>query len=174
VTPGWISEIPETTADQEARTVMPAPTAGQELEAAQRLRVMAGRLPRRLRQTEAANAAGLTPARVSALLNVERHGPMRLSLLAAAEGLNPTMLSRMVADLVDAGLLERTPDPDDRRSAWVDATADGRRLAERMRRQRTQAVEAALEQLAPADRESIERALPALEALVELLPRVRG
>jgi len=153
---------------------MPAVSAGHELEAAQRLRVVAGRLSRRLRPTEAASAAGLTPARVSALLNVERNGPMRLSLLAAAEGLNPTMLSRMVADLVDAGLLDRTSDPDDRRSAWVEATADGRRLAERMRRQRTHAVEAALAQLDLADRDAIERALPALEALVELLPRVRG
>jgi DNA-binding MarR family transcriptional regulator len=151
---------------------MPAAATRHELETAQRLRVVAGRLSRRLRQTDAADAAGLTPARVSALLNVERHGPMRLSVLATAEGLNPTMLSRMVADLVDAGLLERHSDPDDRRSAWVEATADGRELAERMRRQRTQAVENALEQMEPGDRSAIEHSLPALEALVELLPTV--
>jgi DNA-binding MarR family transcriptional regulator len=151
---------------------MPAASTRHELETAQRLRVVAGRLSRRLRQTDAADAAGLTPARVSALLNVERNGPMRLSVLATAEGLNPTMLSRMVADLVDAGLLERNSDPDDRRSAWVEATADGRQLAERMRRQRTQAVENALEQLEPGDRGAIEHSLSALEALVELLPTV--
>ena len=145
-----------------------------ELETAARLRMVAGRLHRRLRQTEAADSAGLTPARVSALLNIERNGPLRLSELAAAEGLNPTMLSRMVADLVDAGLLERSPDPDDRRSAWVSATDAGRRLAERMRRQRTEAVEAALAVLPPAERRAIDQALPALEALVERLPGARA
>jgi DNA-binding MarR family transcriptional regulator len=83
------------------------------------------------------------------------------------------MLSRMVGDLVDAGLLERTSDATDRRSAWVSATGAGRRLAERMRRQRTAAVEAALTQLDAADREAIEQALPALETLVGLLPGAR-
>ena len=141
-----------------------------QLDTAARLRVVNGRLARRLRPTEAADAAGLTPARVSALLNVERHGPMRLAQLAGAEGLNPTMLSRMVGDLVDAGLLERASDVEDRRSAWVSATDAGRRLADRMRRQRTAAVEAGLAALEPADREAIERALPALEALAEVLP----
>ena len=77
---------------------------------------------RRLRPTDAAAAAGMTPARVSALLNLERHGPMRLAELAASEGVNPTMLSRIVADLVDSGLCERSCDPADRRSAWVQVT----------------------------------------------------
>jgi DNA-binding MarR family transcriptional regulator len=98
---------------------------------------------------------------------------MRLAQLALSEGLNPTMLSRMVGDLVEAGLLERTSDTDDRRSAWVSATEAGRRLADRMRRQRTAAVEAGLAELDPADRQAIEHALPALEALAELLSGTR-
>jgi DNA-binding MarR family transcriptional regulator len=152
---------------------MSTTTTKPQLETAARLRVVTARLARRLRPTEAADAAGLTPARVSALLNVDRWGPTRLAQLAVAEGLNPTMLSRMVGDLVDAGLLERTSDADDRRSAWVSATDAGHRLADRMRRQRTSAVEAALAQLDVADRQAIEHALPALEALVELLPGAR-
>jgi DNA-binding MarR family transcriptional regulator len=148
-------------------------TTQHELEMAQRLRVVSGRLSRRLRQTEAGDEAGLTPARVSALLNVDRHGSLRLAELAAAEGLNPTMLSRMVADLVEAGLLERFSDPDDRRSAWVSATAAGHRLAQQMRRQRTEAVETALAGLRPSERRAIDQALPALEALAELLPGSR-
>jgi DNA-binding MarR family transcriptional regulator len=131
---------------------------------------VSARLSRRLRQTGAGDEAGLTPARVSALLNVDRHGSLRLAELAAAEGLNPTMLSRMVADLVEAGLLERSSDPDDRRSAWVSATAAGHRLAQQMRRQRTEAVESALAGLRPAERRAIDQALPALETLADLLP----
>ena len=58
------------------------------------------------------------------------------------------MLSRAIAQLVEAGLLERTSDDGDRRAAWVKATAAGRRLAERIRRERTDALNAALEELA--------------------------
>ncbi|HET9718494.1 MAG TPA: MarR family winged helix-turn-helix transcriptional regulator [Solirubrobacteraceae bacterium] len=149
---------------------MPAPTdTTTELEAAQRLRQTIARLYRRLRVTDASADAGLTPARTSALLHVDRRGPLRLSELAEAEGLNPTMLSRMVTDLVDAGLLERSSDPGDRRAAWVRATAAGADLARRMRSERTQAVLNALDRLPASERRSLLEALPALEQLAEQL-----
>ncbi|HZU40435.1 MAG TPA: winged helix DNA-binding protein [Solirubrobacteraceae bacterium] len=122
-----------------------------------------------MRATAAAAEAGLTPTRVAVLLQVVREGPVRLAELVESEGINPTMLSRVIADLVEAGLLERVSDASDRRAAWVSATAAGRRLAERMRRERTDAVNLALGQLSAADRRALERALPALEALGEAL-----
>src|SRR5271163_2644641 len=133
-----------------------------DLERATRLRQVIGKLHRSLRVTDASSAAGLAPARVSALLNVERHGPMRLSQLAEDEGVNPTMLSRMVGDLVDLGLFERSSDTADKRAAWVSATAAGAELAARMRNERTEAVTAALAGLEPAQAALIEAALPAL------------
>jgi DNA-binding MarR family transcriptional regulator len=96
---------------------------------------------------------------------------MRLSELADLEGINPTMLSRVTADLVDMGLLERTSDEGDRRAAWVKATPAGKRLAERIRRERTDAVSVALAELSDESRHSIEAALPALERLAEELKR---
>jgi len=143
--------------------------AALDLDTAGRLRIAIGRLSRRLRTTAAGSAAGLTPTRISVLLTVVRDGPVRLSALAASESLNPTMLSRVIADLVDADLLERTSDDGDRRAAWVQATDAGQRLAQRMRRERTDAVNAALEGLPPAERRLLEQALPALEALAEQL-----
>jgi DNA-binding MarR family transcriptional regulator len=140
-----------------------------DVETAARLRVAIGTLSRRLRTTAAGSEAGMTPTKISVLLAVVRGGPIRLSELGSAEGLNPTMLSRIVSKLVEAGLMERTSDHGDRRAAWVDATAAGRRLAERMRRERTAAVNAALEGLTPEDRLQLERALPALEGLAEQL-----
>ncbi len=131
--------------------------------------MIVGRLSRRLRPTAAGAAAGLTPTRISVLLNVVRDGPMRLSDLAASEGINPTMLSRVVSDLVEVGLLERSSDEGDRRTAWVAATAAGRRLSERMRRERTDALDVALEGLSDSQRRRIEKALPALEELAEQL-----
>jgi DNA-binding MarR family transcriptional regulator len=102
-------------------------------------------------------------------LTVARLGPIRLSELAAAEGLNPTMLSRLVAELCERGLAKRVSDPRDRRVALVKVTADGRRLRDRIRRERTAAVDVALETMSAADRRSLERALPVLEQLAEHL-----
>jgi len=137
------------------------------------LRTAIGRLSRRLRSTAAARDAGLTPTAISLLLSVDRNGPIRLSELADAEGLNPTMLSRAVGTLGQDGLLRRSSDVGDRRAAWVEVTAAGRKLAERMRRERTDAVNTALEQLPDAERRRIEQALPALEALAEELKGAR-
>lgn len=140
-----------------------------DLDTAARLRQVIGRLSRRLRSTAAARDAGLTPTAISLLLAVARAGRVRLSELAEAEGINPTMLSRVIAGMVQDDLLERSSDEGDRRAAWIEPTAAGRRLAERMRRERTSAVNQALESLPEADRRRIERALPALEALSEVL-----
>jgi DNA-binding MarR family transcriptional regulator len=150
-----------------------APSANVEIETAARLRAAIGRLSRRLRPTAAGTAAGLTPTRVTVLLDVVRREQARLADVASAEGINPTMLSRVIADLVEAGLVERTSDEHDRRTVWVRATPAGRRLAERMRRERTDAVNLALEGLTEAERATVQRALPALEALAELLSSER-
>jgi DNA-binding MarR family transcriptional regulator len=152
---------------------LPTTTPPVEIESAAQLRAVIGRLSRRLRPTAAGIEAGLTPTRVSVLLHVERAGSVRLSGLGAAEGINPTMLSRVIAHLVEAGLLERTSDAGDRRSAWATVTDAGTRLARQIRRERTDAVNAALEELRETDRRKIERALPALEALAEQLAEVR-
>jgi DNA-binding MarR family transcriptional regulator len=151
---------------------MPSTQTPLDTETAARLRAVIGKLSRRLRPTAAAAAAGLTPTRVSALLTVVRAGPMRLPDLAESEGINPTMLSRVVADLAARGLLARVSDEGDKRAAWVQATPAGRRLSERMRRERTDAVTVALAGVSETERRRIEDALPALEALADGL-RVR-
>jgi DNA-binding MarR family transcriptional regulator len=136
-----------------------------DAESAVRLRAVIGSLQRRLRTTPSAAAAGLTPTKSSILFTVTRRGPIGLSELAAAEAVNPTMLSRVVGNLTDAGLLERTPDPSDRRAALVSATASGRALADRIRRERTDALNIALAPLSAEHHKLLEEALPALEAL---------
>ena len=156
---------------------MPAQTAtpaqGFDAETSNRLRTAIGRLSRQLRTTAAAREAGLSPTGISVLLGVVRGGPTTMSELAASEGINPTMLSRVVAGLVESDLLQRSIDPTDRRVAWVTDTRRGRRLAERMRRERTDAINAALAAIPTADRLQIEKALPALEALAEELKERR-
>jgi DNA-binding MarR family transcriptional regulator len=134
-----------------------------------RLRATIGRLHRHLRPTIASRAAGLTPTRISLLHTIDRLGPIRLSGLAAEEGINPTMLSRIVADLVEGGLIERVGDPQDRRAALVGTTREGRQLIKRMRRERTDVLSLALDRLSRRELQVLEAALPALERLAENL-----
>ncbi|TMM04881.1 MAG: MFS transporter [Actinobacteria bacterium] len=63
------------------------------------------------------------------------------------------MLSRVIAELVEAGLLERDSDAGDRRAVWVNTTLSGKRLAERIRRERTDAVSLALGALSDDDQD---------------------
>ncbi|HTD09008.1 MAG TPA: MarR family transcriptional regulator [Solirubrobacteraceae bacterium] len=140
-------------------------------EPSARLRAVIGRLSRRLRLTVA--GSGLTPSQISVLFTTVRLGPIGLSELAAIEGLNPTMLSRITAQLCDSGLIRREADPSDRRQAFVVATAAGRRLRERIHRERTRALSAHVEQLDESQRQALWEALPVLEELAEKLPGAR-
>jgi DNA-binding MarR family transcriptional regulator len=139
-----------------------------ELETAPRLRGTVGKLARLLRRTDALGT-DLTPTRVAVLLTADRHGPLRLAEVGEREGLNPTLLSRTIAELVSDRLVTRSSDPEDRRSAWVQVTAAGHALAEQVRAERTTAVQGAIDDLDAADRDLIEAALPALERLATTL-----
>src|SRR3954453_23373104 len=77
-------------------------------------RMVVGRLGRRLGSS--GPGGGVTPSQLSVLGAVARHGPMRLSELADHEGVNPTMLSRIVGKLCDEGLILRRTDDRDRRA----------------------------------------------------------
>jgi DNA-binding MarR family transcriptional regulator len=126
-----------------------------------------GKLSRRLNSL--ARGSGLTPSQLSALGVIARLGPLRLSDLAEAEAVNPTMLSRVVAALDEAGLVRRRTDPDDRRAGLLEVTANGRRTHDRLRAERGRVLTAGLERLVPSDLAAIETALPALESLIAAL-----
>jgi DNA-binding MarR family transcriptional regulator len=145
-----------------------SPEASSEDERTARLRAVIGRLSRRLRPTVAGSA--LTPSQISVLFTVVRLGPLRLSEVAEIESLNPTMLSRITAQLCDEGLIRRTADPGDRRAAFVEPTSAGRRIRKRIHRERTEALSAHVEGLDEQQREALWNALPVLEELAQRLP----
>ncbi|HEV7942400.1 MAG TPA: MarR family transcriptional regulator [Solirubrobacteraceae bacterium] len=124
-------------------------------------------LSRRLRPTFA--GSGLTPSQTSILLTVNRHGPLRLTDLAAIESINPTMLSRITGRLSELGLIARTPDAGDRRAALVESTPAGRRMHKRIQRERTAALQVQLQELSPQELQTLHSALPALERLAEMI-----
>jgi DNA-binding MarR family transcriptional regulator len=169
-----MADAPATTATRSpaAETVPAAsrPAPGTERDPAElpaTLRTIIARLGRHLRQTRA--GADLSPTQYQVLASIVRLGPVRLSDLAAEEGLNPTMLSRIAGKLEAAGLVTRTADAADGRAAKVSVSRDGRRLVERVRGERTDALSRALDQLDPVDRQLLVEALPVLESVVESL-----
>jgi DNA-binding MarR family transcriptional regulator len=151
---------------------VPTKTAAPNLEAPARLRAVVGKLSRRLNAL--ARGSGLTPSQLSALGVIARQGPIRLSDLAEAESMNPTMLSRIVAALDESGLVMRRTDPGDRRAGLLEVTAAGRRTHDRLRAERGRVLSQGLDSLDPRDAASIEAALPALERLVDAMSRRDG
>ncbi|WP_280268100.1 MarR family winged helix-turn-helix transcriptional regulator [Nocardia wallacei] len=136
-----------------------------------RLRAVIFRLARQLNAT--ATGEGLTPTQASVLGLIAFRGPLGLAELAELEGLNPTMVSRVVRKLDDDGLIRRLPDPSDMRAARVEITPDGTRVNERVRTLRTRAVSECVARLPGPTAENLLRALPAMEALAEELKAAR-
>jgi DNA-binding MarR family transcriptional regulator len=127
-----------------------------------------GVIPRLARQfNETSTGADLTPTQYSVLALVRVRGPLGLAELTELEGLNPTMLSRIVKVLDERGLIRRLPDPSDMRAARVEVTPEGARLHEQVRAQRTQVLSEWLERLPAETAEQLLAAVPAMEALAE-------
>jgi DNA-binding MarR family transcriptional regulator len=135
---------------------------------ATRLRVAIARLSRRLRHHQ---LAGLTPTQLSALATVEQSGPMRLGDVAAAEGIAPSTLTRLVTALEERAYVERCAVPGDARASTLTITTRGRQILERIRQESTAMLAQSLAMLPPAQIEVLAEALPALEQLAEIDPR---
>nr|WP_240895476.1 MarR family transcriptional regulator [Kineococcus siccus] len=72
------------------------------------------------------------------LLVLADTGPQRVTGLADTLGTDPSTTSRQAAELVKRGLLERLPDPDDRRAGLLAVTDDGRAVVRAMRERRNE------------------------------------
>ena len=148
-----------------ARDAGPAAGSGGAAEIdVTRLRVALARLSRRLRRHE---LAGLTPTQLAALSTIGKTGPMRLGDLAAAEGIAPSTLTRLVTALEDSGYVQRTADPSDARASTLAITAHGQEALERIRTETTLMLTASLELLTAEQRSALAAALPVLEQLAE-------
>ncbi len=95
------------------------------------------------------------PARLRLLeaLSAASH-PLSVSEIAEAIGVDQPRASRLVADAAMRGLVERNPDPADARRIRVAITSAGRALLDSMRDSRRSAVQAALADFTPAERET--------------------
>ncbi len=133
-----------------------------------RLAVAVGRLNRRIRPSR----DGLSHGLLSALSTVVRVGPLRPGDLGRLEVVAPPTVTRAIAELERRGLTERSADPADGRSFFVQATTAGVDLVLRARSERAERTAALLAELGENDIEKLSHALDALEAAATSNPRL--
>jgi len=135
------------------------------LEIAEELRPAILRLARNLRrETE---ALGVTSHQATLLAVISSTPGLSLRELAEAEGISAPSLSGHVDRLEAAGLIRRVRSSDDRRRVGLELTKEGRAVLRRVRALRTTWLADRLGRLSDDEREALERALPALHALLE-------
>src|SRR5919198_632336 len=127
---------------------------------ASHLRLTIVRTARRLRQEAGSD---LSPSMTAALATIERHGPMTPSELAARERIQRPTATRVLARLEEMGLIQRTPDPQDRRSSLVAVTPAASAMLAEQRTRKTAFLAERLDRLEPEDRVVLERAADILE-----------
>jgi DNA-binding MarR family transcriptional regulator len=137
---------------------------GGQVSAASRLAMSVMRLERRLRQR---SAGGVTASQYAALVTISKRGELTLGELASAEGVAPPSMTRVAANLEQAGLVHRRPDPLDRRVALVALSPRGAELLRAARTRRELYLKERLEAMTPEDVEVLDRA-------AELMTRLAG
>jgi DNA-binding MarR family transcriptional regulator len=136
-------------------------------DSAARLRLAVVRTARRLRQEAAGGGTELSPTAASALATVERHGPLTPSELAKVERVKRPTATRTLRLLLEAGLVDRTPDPADGRSALVSINVTGRERLRRLRGRKNAYLARRMRDLPTDDVRTLERAAEILESILE-------
>jgi DNA-binding MarR family transcriptional regulator len=135
-------------------------SADHELAGVVRFAVM--RAARRLRAEGGQEGITQTQHAVLAWL---RDGPSTLRVLAEREKVQAPWMTRTVAPLVAAGLVQRSPGERDRREVVVRLTEAGRDLLQRPRTQRTEWLAGQLGELDGEDKELLSKAAAILVRL---------
>jgi DNA-binding MarR family transcriptional regulator len=138
---------------------------------AHRLTDAVTRLRRALRSSVRTTCSweALPMAQVELLQVLGEHSPARIGDLAARQQLAASTVSGLITQMIDAGLVARAVDPDDRRASMVTLTDDGRQQLTSWNGALERSLEDALDALDDTDRDAIRGALPALFRLARRL-----
>ena len=129
------------------------------------LRVALMRTVRRLRAEK--SDADISDSQYAVLGTLDRHGATTAAALAGHERVRPPSMTRIVAGLLEAGLVTRTAHPDDGRAQLVDLTDAGRAAVAETRRRRDEWLCCQLARLPEDDRRALARAAELLAELSE-------
>ena len=97
----------------------------------------------------------VTPSQSRALGTLARHGPVRLGALSEHLRIAPRSATEVVDTLVVAGLVERRPDPVDRRATLVVLTPRGEEVSAAIRAARAAEADDFFARLDDADRATL-------------------
>ena len=144
--------MPPASSASRAQPQAPAQACGHRLED------QAGHLLRRAHQRHGAlfvemmGAHELTPTQFAALARLRELGGTTQNQLGRLTAMDPATIQGVVRRLVARGLVERRPDPDDRRVMVLSLTPAGARLARDAVARARDITRATLEPLAPGER----------------------
>ena len=116
------------------------------------------------------NRGALSLTSAMALSRLNKEGPIRLTTLAAAEGIAQPSMTELVHRLERQGLAIRINDPEDGRAALVDITDAGRAMMDDRRRYRRDRLAELLTALSPEEEATLTLAahvaLPIIRRLI--------
>ncbi|RDS81730.1 MarR family transcriptional regulator [Dyella monticola] len=136
------------------------------MAAAAELRVLIGRLKRRLR--EEIGSHGLSLSQVAVLGHLEREGAATVTELARVEGVRSQSMGATVASLEAEGLVKGAPHPTDGRRTVLSLTPKAREWIKASRAAREDWLFHTLQaRLSSAEQKKLAAAIPLLKRLVE-------
>jgi DNA-binding MarR family transcriptional regulator len=129
------------------------------------LRVSVMRLARRLRQQRSDD--DISTGQYSVLAALVTHGPRTPRELADLERVQPPSMTRTVAGLVEAGLVDRTDHPDDGRQVLVSVSEAGATVVHETRKRRTAWLSQRLAELTSQERATLAEASVIIQRLAD-------
>ena len=111
----------------------------------------------------------LRGAQIEVIRAVREEPGIGVAAVARALRLAPNSVSTLVNQLLETGMLTRRTDPEDRRAARLYLTEKAKRRLAESRKARAELVGKGLDRLSTSDIEALEKAMPALRALLASL-----
>lgn len=131
------------------------------------LKIVVGRIARRLRQAH--EVGELTLSEISVLSRLEREGPAAPGALAQSERVRPQAMAATLGTLEERGMVTRTPDAADGRRAVMALTGPGRAVIQDRRTASILRMAHALDEFTMAERRKLLAVVPLLDRLAERL-----
>jgi DNA-binding MarR family transcriptional regulator len=124
-----------------------------------------GQLVRRLRLE--ANPGELSWSQIATLARLDKAGAMTTADLARAEFVKPQSMGTTLADLEQAGLVQRRPHPTDGRQVLFELTAEGVEARRQSNIAKREWLLAAMARLEPAEQQTLMAAAALIKRLAE-------
>ena len=140
-------------------------TSTDPVTVANRLRPVLLKLNRHLRRE--IHSLGVTGGQASLLFTIQRQPGIGVRELAALERMSAPGMSKYIARLETAGLIDREPSSEDRRRIGLRVSSEGERVLRSVKSRRTAWLAARLRGLSPAELEAVDAAIEPLQQLID-------